>query len=84
VKHLPDLRAFVAELDSIGEITHVGKEVDWNLEPGAVAADRMSCVPRHRCSRTSPGSRTAFAYSPRPAACPHSPASHTPAWRSPR
>lgn len=37
MKHLPDLRTFIAELDSIGEITHVGKEVDWNLELGAVA-----------------------------------------------
>lgn len=37
MKHLPDLRSFIAELDAIGEIQHIGKEVDWNLELGAVA-----------------------------------------------
>jgi 4-hydroxy-3-polyprenylbenzoate decarboxylase len=37
VKHLKSLREFVAALDAIGEIQSIDKEVDWNLEIGAVA-----------------------------------------------
>ncbi|MGH3493873.1 MAG: UbiD family decarboxylase [Sciscionella sp.] len=40
MRHLRDLREFIAELDAIGEIGEIGeigKEVDWNLELGAVA-----------------------------------------------
>lgn len=37
MKHLRSLREFIAELERIGEIQSVEKEVDWNLEIGAVA-----------------------------------------------
>ncbi|QDP97181.1 UbiD family decarboxylase [Microlunatus elymi] len=37
MRHIRDLREFVAELDKIGEIQHIEREVDWNLELGAVA-----------------------------------------------
>jgi 4-hydroxy-3-polyprenylbenzoate decarboxylase len=37
MKHLLDLRSFIAELDAIGEIAQIRKPVDWNLELGAVA-----------------------------------------------
>lgn len=32
----PDLRKFLARLDEAGEIQHITREVDWNLEMGAV------------------------------------------------
>jgi 4-hydroxy-3-polyprenylbenzoate decarboxylase len=37
MRHLRSLREFVAELDRIGELQPIDREVDWNLEMGAVA-----------------------------------------------
>ena len=37
MKHLRSLREFITALDEIGEIQFIDKEVDWNLEIGAVA-----------------------------------------------
>ncbi len=36
MRHLKDLRAFVSELEAIGEIQQIDAEVDWNLEIGAI------------------------------------------------
>ncbi|WP_225851166.1 UbiD family decarboxylase, partial [Streptomyces sp. HPF1205] len=37
MRHLRSLREFIDALDAIGEIQRIDKEVDWNLELGAVA-----------------------------------------------
>jgi len=37
VKHLRSLREFLGELEKIGELQPIDKEVDWKLEIGAVA-----------------------------------------------
>ncbi|MDH6142838.1 UbiD family decarboxylase [Kitasatospora sp. GP30] len=37
MKHLKSLREFIEELAKIGEVQEIDKEVDWNLEIGAVA-----------------------------------------------
>lgn len=37
LKHLRSLREFIDALEEIGEVQRIGKEVDWNLELGAVA-----------------------------------------------
>lgn len=34
--HLKSLREFIAELERIGDLQRIDKEVDWNLEAGAV------------------------------------------------
>lgn len=34
--HLTSLREFIAELEKIGEVHTIDKEVDWNLEVGAI------------------------------------------------
>lgn len=31
-----DLREWIAKLEELGEIQHIEKEVDWNLEVGAI------------------------------------------------
>ncbi|MQY30041.1 UbiD-like decarboxylase [Nocardia sp. RB56] len=36
LKHLKSLREFVAELAAVGELQRVDREVDWNLEIGAI------------------------------------------------
>jgi len=36
VPHIGSLRAFIAELETIGEIQRIDHEVDWNLEIGAI------------------------------------------------
>ncbi|WP_153347290.1 UbiD family decarboxylase [Nocardia aurantia] len=36
MKHLKSLREFVAELAAVGELQRVDREVDWNLEIGAI------------------------------------------------
>lgn len=40
-KHLKSLRAFLSALDEIGEVQAIDKEVDWNLEMGAIARRSM-------------------------------------------
>lgn len=37
MKHLRSLREFIAALEAIGDVQPIGKQVDWNLELGAVA-----------------------------------------------
>jgi 4-hydroxy-3-polyprenylbenzoate decarboxylase len=41
VKHLKSLREFVDALEAIGEVQQVDREVDWNLEMGAVIRRSM-------------------------------------------
>jgi 4-hydroxy-3-polyprenylbenzoate decarboxylase len=36
VTHLKSLRAFIAELEKIGDVQTIHQEVDWNLEAGAI------------------------------------------------
>jgi 4-hydroxy-3-polyprenylbenzoate decarboxylase len=36
MKHLKDLRAYLAALQEIGEVQPIDREVDWNLEIGAI------------------------------------------------
>lgn len=46
--HLRSLRAFISELESIGEVQPIDREVDWNLEIGAVirrSYDRRAPAP---------------------------------------
>lgn len=40
-KHIRDLRGFLAELAAIGDLQEIDREVDWNLEMGAVARRSM-------------------------------------------
>lgn len=35
-RFIPDLRAYIAELAAVGELTEVARQVDWNLEIGAI------------------------------------------------
>jgi UbiD family decarboxylase len=37
LRHLPSFREFIDELEKIGEIQQIDREVDWDLELGAVA-----------------------------------------------
>jgi 4-hydroxy-3-polyprenylbenzoate decarboxylase len=37
MQHLRSLREFIAELEKIGDVQSIDKEVDWNLELGAIA-----------------------------------------------
>jgi 4-hydroxy-3-polyprenylbenzoate decarboxylase len=37
MKHLRSLREFIAALEAIGDVQPIGKQVDWNLELGAIA-----------------------------------------------
>ena len=37
MKHLRSLREFIAELEAIGDVQPIAKQVDWNLELGAIA-----------------------------------------------
>jgi UbiD family decarboxylase len=39
--HIKSLRDFIARLDAIGDIQAIDREVDWNLEMGAVARRSM-------------------------------------------
>ena len=48
MNHLKSLREFIAALDAIGEIQSIDKEVDWNLELGAVARRTSSTSPTRR------------------------------------
>ena len=57
--HLRSLRDYLAALEQLGEIQHIDKEVDWNLEIGASSAAATTSVLRRRSSPTSPGTRTA-------------------------
>ena len=41
LRRLPDLRRFLAELRAIGDVQDIEREVDWNLEMGAVARRSM-------------------------------------------
>lgn len=36
MKHLKSLREFIAELERLGDVQTIAKEVDWNLEVGAI------------------------------------------------
>ena len=37
MKHLRSLREFIAALEAIGDVQPIDKQVDWNLELGAIA-----------------------------------------------
>jgi UbiD family decarboxylase len=39
--HLKSLREFLDALEGIGEVQPIDKEVDWNLEMGAIARRSM-------------------------------------------
>lgn len=41
MKYLSDLRSYIAALDELGDIMHISREVDGDLEPGAIT--RRSC-----------------------------------------
>ncbi len=41
LKHLRSLREFLAELDAIGDLQEIDREVSWNLEMGAIARRSM-------------------------------------------
>jgi UbiD family decarboxylase len=37
LNHFIDLRSFIAQLKAIGDLQEIDREVDWNLEMGAIA-----------------------------------------------
>jgi 4-hydroxy-3-polyprenylbenzoate decarboxylase len=39
--HIKDLRDFIAQLKAIGDVQEIEREVDWNLEMGAIARRSM-------------------------------------------
>lgn len=48
MKHLKSLREFLAELDAIGQLQPIDREVDWNLEiqtRNAIRPKRGSSAP---------------------------------------
>ncbi len=40
-EHIKDLRQFIEKLQAIGDVQEIEREVDWNLEMGAVARRSM-------------------------------------------
>lgn len=40
-RHIRDLRAFLAQLEAIGDLQRIDREVDWNLEMGAITRRSM-------------------------------------------
>lgn len=69
MKHLRSLREFLGELEKIGELQPIDKEVDWKLEIGAVARRSYELRAPPLCSTPSPGSMRASGCSRRPAGC---------------
>ena len=41
MNHIRDLRTFIAQLTAIGDVQEIDREVDWNLEMGAIARRSM-------------------------------------------
>lgn len=39
-----NLRDYLAALDELGDVMHIHREVDGDLEPGAITRRRLSCL----------------------------------------